>query len=519
MEKTLWILIIFLAIGLTKTANILILLPLPLYSHTNTFLPIFKELATRGHNITMVSPYPQKQILPNWTDITIDISIFKIFMDETIKEFMSHNVYLFYFAFWRFCSNVMELAYQDKNLQKLIHSEELSYDLLILEPFFAQESLIAFGHKMNVPVIALHPISLSPWPAHLSGNEFSLSLSPNYRTGYTSRMTLTQRLDNTFINLIEFFTAYFLYLPQQEKLMEDYMVYPGYKNRPPILDMLKNVSLTLIDYHHSVGYVNPLQPNTIPVGGLSLKHADQLPKDLKDIIEESNSAVIYLSFGSHVSGGDVSAKILKALLEAFEKLDQRVLMKWENVNIANKPKNVEIRKWFPQPSVLAHPNVHLFISHGGLHGITEASFYGVPILGIPFFSDQEYNLRFVEQLGTGLTLLQKDVSKDSLLNAIHELLNNSSYRETALKRSQIVNDRPHSALESAVYWVEYVLRHEGARHLRPARLDLSIHQLLLFDIMLLFSFTVVIITLIIVVCIKCSFLLLTKMKNRSKKNM
>lgn len=517
MKCTLQIFCIFLAIELTKAANILILLPLPLYSHTNTFLPIFKELAKRGHNITMVSPYPQKQALPNWTDMTIDISIFKLFMDETIKEFMNHNVYLFYFAFWKFCSNAMKLAYQDKTLQKLINSEELNYDLLVLEPFFAQESLIAFGHKMNVPVIGLHPISLSPWPAYLSGNEFSFSFSPNFRTPYTSRMTLTQQLDNAFINLIEFFTAYFLYLPQQEKLMEEYMVYPGYKNRPNMLDMLKNVSLTLIDYHHSVGYVHPLQPNTIPVGGLSLKHATQLPKDLKDIIEESKSAVIYLSFGSHVSGGDVSAKLLKALLEAFEELDHRVLMKWENVSIANKPKNVEIRKWFPQPSVLAHPKIQLFISHGGLHGITEASFYGVPLLGIPFFSDQEFNLRFVEQAGTGIILLQRDVSKERLLSAISELLNNPSYRETALERSKIVSDRPQTALEYSVYWIEYVLRHNGARHLRPVALDLSIHQLLLLDVSLLFLFMMLIATLLIVMCIQLLFLLIKRMKNISKK--
>ncbi|XP_014292889.1 UDP-glycosyltransferase UGT5 [Halyomorpha halys] len=517
MKTALWIFNIFLAIGLTKTANILILLPLPLYSHTNTFLPVFKELAAGGHNITMVSPYPQKQTIPNWTDITIDISIFEQFMDETIKGFTNLNVYVFYFAFWKFCSNAMKLAYQDKSLQKLIHSEELNYDLVILEPYFAQESLIAFGHKLNVPVIGLHPLSLSPWAAYLTGNEFSLTLSPNYRSGYTSNMTLAQRFDNTLINLIEFFTAYFLYLPMQENLMEDYMVYPGSKSRPPILAMLRNISLTLMDYHHSVGYVHPLQPNTIPVGGLSLKHATELPKDLKDIIEESNSTVIYLSFGSHVR--DVSAKVLKALLEAFEELDHRVLMKWENENIPNKPKNVEIRKWFPQPSVLAHPSVQLFISHGGLHGTTEASFFGVPILGIPFFSDQEFNLKFVEQAGTGLTLLQKEVCKESLLKAIHELLNNPCYREAALKRSRIVNDRPHSALESAVYWIEYVLRHNGAIHLRPASLDLSIYQFLLLDIILLFLFLVVIVGLFIILSIKFLLLLMKVKKNRSNKKL
>lgn len=104
MKYILWLFSIFLAIGLTKTANILILLPLPLYSHTNTFLPIFKELASRGHNITMVSPYPQKQVLPNWTDITIDNSIFKLFMGIILFLFNSYIHFLclnfIYLVFW-----------------------------------------------------------------------------------------------------------------------------------------------------------------------------------------------------------------------------------------------------------------------------------------------------------------------------------------------------------------------------------------------------------------------------------
>jgi glucuronosyltransferase len=48
--------------------------------------------------------------------------------------------------------------------------------------------------------------------------------------------------------------------------------------------------------------------------------------------------------------------------------------------------------------------------------------------------------------------------------------------------SAISKDVPDKAIDKAIWWTEYVLRHNGARHLRSALLDLTWYQYLLLDV-------------------------------------
>ena len=50
------------------------------------------------------------------------------------------------------------------------------------------------------------------------------------------------------------------------------------------------------------------------------------------------------------------------------------------------------------------------------------------------------------------------------------------------KISALSKDEPESSLNRAVWWAEYVIRHNGARHLRSAALDLAWYQYLLLDV-------------------------------------
>lgn len=71
---------------------------------------------------------------------------------------------------------------------------------------------------------------------------------------------------------------------------------------------------------------------------------------------------------------------------------------------------------------LGHPNVKLFITHGGLMGTQEAVYCGVPQLGIPLFADQDLNIQAYETMGFAIKVAYEDITKETILNASKRLL-------------------------------------------------------------------------------------------------
>jgi len=68
-----WIFKLLTLITAAQSANILVFAPMPFKSHFSGFQPLFKELVSRGHNLTVVSMFPLKTPLANYTDIPIPI--------------------------------------------------------------------------------------------------------------------------------------------------------------------------------------------------------------------------------------------------------------------------------------------------------------------------------------------------------------------------------------------------------------------------------------------------------------
>lgn len=75
--------------------------------------------------------------------------------------------------------------------------------------------------------------------------------------------------------------------------------------------------------------------------------------------------------------------------------------------------------------ILAHPNTKVFISHGGLQSTIETIYHGVPIIGIPVFGDQKFNMKRAVDLGYAVELLLEDITEETLSDALNKVLNNS----------------------------------------------------------------------------------------------
>lgn len=171
------------------------------------------------------------------------------------------------------------------------------------------------------------------------------------------------------------------------------------------------------------------------------------------------------------------------IFTAIAKLKQRVIMKWETkVKPHGVPSNVMLMDWLPQGDILAHPNTRIFISHCGLSSVNEAKFHGVPILGIPIFGDQLHNAATVSGQGWAISVPYSDLNEKSLNDALHELLTNSTYRDVVQQKSLRYRDRPQTALETAVFWTEYVIRHDGAYHLKSDTAFMNVWQKNSYDV-------------------------------------
>lgn len=363
-----------------------------------------------------------------------------------------------------FVYNVTETVLKSPAVQNLLRTE--TFDLVIIE-VVRSDAWYSFGRHFNAPMIGLSSYGTDTNIDELMGNMSPLAYVPSTTAGLTEHMTYYERLTNVLLTFIDYLHMRLVEIPNQRRLLHRYM--PHIKE--DLLDLRTNFSLMLLNQHFSLSFPRPYVPNMVEVGGFQIHYQPQpLPKGILDFINSSPDRIIYFSMGSNVKSKDFPPNTLKMICEVFASLPVKVLWKFEDSVLPGKPKNVYISPWFPQSDILAHPQVKLFISHGGLLSSTEALYHGKPMLGLPVFFDQHMNVRKAIQSGYALALDFANLSREDFKATILELLENPKYINNAKTKSSIYHDQPIKPLDLAIYWTEYILRHKGAVHLQnPAQ--------------------------------------------------
>ncbi len=87
-----------------------------------------------------------------------------------------------------------------------------------------------------------------------------------------------------------------------------------------------------------------------------------------------------------------------------------------------------------------------------------------------------------------------------------------------MRLSRIHHDRPIKPLDEAVFWIEFVMRNKGAKHLRVEAHNLTLYQYHCLDV---FAFLIAIMTVVLYTFFKmCKFLIMRccfRSKRKSKK--
>ena len=100
-------------------------------------------------------------------------------------------------------------------------------------------------------------------------------------------------------------------------------------------------------------------------------------------MDTAEEGVVYVSSGSSIKPSQMRAEQKEVFLETFRQLGAPVVWKWDEDTIPNLPPNVKLSKWVPQQDLLAHPNLRVFVTHGGLLSLQEALYRKTVLVGIP----------------------------------------------------------------------------------------------------------------------------------------
>ncbi|CAL1683792.1 unnamed protein product [Lasius platythorax] len=461
-------------------ARILVVIPEPSHSHQVAFRPIITELARRGHKLTVFTPIPiNDSTLQNYTEVKLSYSSYKVDEKFDVLGLAKLGIWPLLDDFYRRNEEMTDSALSHPVMQQLISSNSTEkFDLIIVE-FLFYDAFYALSHRFNASLIGIASVPLTAFHHYTFGNSISWAYAPDLLANdLDENMNTWDRIYNAYCIFYQLYWHQYKIIPVQEKIVRKHFG----DSVPPAHQLASNMALLLANFH-SFLYPHANVPGIISIrGSRQITQKKRLPADLEKILDDAKEGCIYFSLGSNVKGEFLPVERRDMFQKTFEKLPYKVLWKYES-DFPNKSNNIITRKWLPQHEVLAHPNVRLFMYQGGLQSTEETIENGVPVIGFPIFGDQHYNVKQLVARGAGKKLIITDINEDELREAILEVITTSSYKENMLKLRDLLHDVPYDPLNNSVWWVEHVIRHDGAPHLRNKSRDMPWYMTQLLDIL------------------------------------
>ncbi|XP_019872407.2 UDP-glycosyltransferase UGT5 [Aethina tumida] len=481
--------LLLLVVNYVYSANIFFYSPVCSKSHFIWNYALVNGLIAKGHNVTFFDSF-SKQI-PE-TDLYHPVDYKYLVLEGDAEEFPEGNIAKQIPHFMLLMEEVCEFVYKSENLDTILQNkDEYKFDMVITDLTIFPCGVAPLHAFPDIPIVGVTAFLLPPEYSHVFGNNLQPAYVPQYFSELSDDMSFMERVYNFLATYGAELVYYYYWNQFEEAAKKKYG-----PEHAPYMKNIDRVSLLLSNTNPLLDYPQPLPPNIIPVGGLQAKPAKKLPQDLQNILDNSKDGVIVFSLGTNMRSDKLTLQIRQTLLNAFKQLKQTVLWKFES-DIEGLPKNVIVRKWLPQNDVIAHPNVVLFIGHGGALSTQEALYHGVPIIGIPFFFDQIINVKALRRRQRGALLDYKTMSTKQIVDTIRQVIENPIYKKNVKEVSERFKTLPLKPLDAAVHWVEYSLKHNGTSFLNLKSRHMSFLQYTCLDVVLFLVGVVVVICFIV----------------------
>ncbi|XP_040013123.1 UDP-glucuronosyltransferase 2A3-like isoform X2 [Xiphias gladius] len=484
---------------------------------------LVEELHSRGHDVTVlraVDSWYVSEMSPHYNTVTVDMGsgasedFFRLLTTEVIKikrngsvwdRFALDTVLKDKFSeLHKRVSELVEYIFENKELIKSL--QDAKYDAVLTDP--ASGGGVMLAHYLGLPLVFNARWTIHG-EAHFAIAPSPLSYVPLSPSELTDHMTFFQRIRNIVF--------YIMRMHLYKQIAGTH--YSALSNRyiGPDVDyfsLFQAADLWLMRVDFVFEFPRPTMPNVIYMGGFQCKDAKPLPQHLEEFVQSSGEhGVIIMSLGTLI--GELPHDLADEIAAAFAKLPQKVIWRYKGDRPATLGNNTLLVDWLPQNDLLGHPKTKLFVSHGGTNGIYESIYHGVPIVGIPFVFDQADNLSRVRAKGAAMVVDLSELDSKVFQTVIQEVLHEPSYRMNMQRLSRLHRDQPMKPLDRALFWIEFVMRHKGAAHLRTESYRLPWYSYHSVDVVLFLLTVALLILFIFVGLVWSCFRLCLKRKMKS----